>query len=143
MEHLAIMKKSWGFTQKILSGEKKIESRWYKTTYPPWNKIRKGEFVYFKNSGEPVSLKAEVDRIIQFSSLTPEKVKHILDRYGKEDGINRRRVPEFFELFKDKKYCILVFLKNPEEIEPFEINKGGFGLMASWITVNNITEIKI
>lgn len=30
MEHVAIMKKSWGLTRKILSGEKTIESRWYR-----------------------------------------------------------------------------------------------------------------
>ena len=56
MEHLAIMRKSWGLTKKILSGEKKIESRWYKSKYPPWGKIRSGEIVYFKDSGEPVSI---------------------------------------------------------------------------------------
>lgn len=27
MEHLAIMRKSWGLTDKILNGQKKIESR--------------------------------------------------------------------------------------------------------------------
>lgn len=33
MEHVAIMRKSWGLTDKILSGQKKIESRWYKTWF--------------------------------------------------------------------------------------------------------------
>ena len=37
MEHLAIMKKEWKLTEKIITGEKRIESRWYKDKYPPWN----------------------------------------------------------------------------------------------------------
>ena len=48
MEHVAIMKKSWGLTEKILTGAKKIESRWYKNKHTPWNRIKSGEIVYFK-----------------------------------------------------------------------------------------------
>jgi hypothetical protein len=142
MEHLAIMKKSWGLTRKILTGQKKIESRWYKLKYPPWDKIKSDETVYFKNSGEPVAIRAKVDKIIQFSSLTPEKVKEILYKYGKDDGIGTDEIPKFFEMFKDKKYCMLIFLKNPQEVEPFEIDKTGFGAMSSWLIVKDINEIK-
>ena len=141
MEHLAIMKKSWGLTEKILTGDKKIESRWYSVKYPPWDRIRTGETVYFKDSGEPVTIRAEVDRVMQFSDLTPEKVRDILDRYGKDDGIED--IPSFFELFKDKRYCMLIFLKNPQKTEPFEIDKSGFGAMAAWITTYSIEKIKI
>jgi len=136
------MRKSWGLTRKILSGEKKIESRWYKSKYAPWDRILSGENVYFKDSGEPVSIKAEVEKVMQFSDLTPDKVKKILDKYGDDDGIDKKKVPEFFELFKNKKYCLLVFLKSPQKIEPFEINKKGFGMMAAWITVDSIDKIR-
>jgi len=142
MEHLAIMRKSWGLTQKILSGQKKIESRWYKIKYKPWDGIKAGETVYFKDSGGPVRIKAEISKVIQFADLTPKRVKEILDEYGKDDGIEPEKIPEFFERFKNKKYCMLIFLKNPVEIEPFDIDKTGFGAMSAWITVDNISKIK-
>ena len=69
MHHIAIMKKEWKLTQKILSGEKKIESRWYSNRSAPWGKIKAGETVYFKDSGEPVSIKAEVVKVLEFSDL--------------------------------------------------------------------------
>jgi ASC-1-like (ASCH) protein len=143
MEHLAIMKKSWRLTDKILCGEKKIESRWYKSKYPPWDKIKEGEFIYFKDSGEPVSIKAEVEKVLQFSNLNPEEVKKILEEYGKDDGIAEDKIAEFFELFKDKNYCMLIFLKNPQKIEPFNINKKGFGIMSAWICVDDIDVLKV
>jgi len=143
MEHLAIMKKSWKLTQKILSGQKKIESRWYKVKYPPWDKIESGDAIYFKDSGNPVTIKAEVEKVIQFSNLTTKKVKEILVKYGTDDGIEKKGIPKFFEMFKDKNYCMLIFLKNPQKIEPFEINKTGFGAMSSWITVSSIDRIKL
>ena len=67
MEHLAIMRKSWGLTDKILTGQKKIESRWYSVKYKPWDSIKEGETVYFKDSGGPVRIKAEVARVMQFA----------------------------------------------------------------------------
>jgi len=142
MEHLAIMKKSWNLTRKILTGEKTIESRWYKTRRPPFDKIRIGDVIYFKDSGEPVRMKAEVSDVKQFSDLIPDKVHDILKEYGSRDGIEKQKISKFFELFKDKKYCILIFLKNPVAIRPFGINKKGYGSMSAWICVNKIDDIK-
>jgi len=104
--------------------------------------IKSGEIIYFKDSGDPVTVKAEVDKVIQFSNLTPEKVKGILNKYGKANGLGIDKIPEFFKMFKDKKYCMLIFLKNPQEIEPFEIDKSGFGVMSAWISITDVNKIK-
>ena len=96
MDHVAIMRKSWRLTKKILSGKKKIESRWYKSKYPPWGKIKKDDIVYFKDSGDPVTIKAEVEKVISFSDLNQEKVKQILDEYAEDDGIEENKIEEFF-----------------------------------------------
>lgn len=143
MEHLAIMRKNWGLTRKILDGKKKIESRWYSVKYRPWGRIKKGEIIYFKDSGSPVQFKVEVKKVIQFSGLTPQKVYNILKKYGDADGIDKQEIPEFFERFKNKKYCILIFLKKPIGVKYFDINKVGYGAMSSWITVKSIKKIKI
>ena len=143
MEHIAIMKKSWGLTQKILNGQKKIESRWYSVKYKPWDIIKKGETIYFKDSGDSVKLKAEVSKVIQFADLTPKKVKEILDEYGNDDGLEKEKIPYFFKRFKNKKYCMLIFLKNPQKIEPFQIDKTGFGSMSAWITLDSVSKIRV
>ena len=98
--------------------------------------------VYFKNSGEPVFFRATVSRVFQFENLTPQRVKEILERYGKEDGVSREQMPFFFKLFKDKRYCILVFLVRPQRVRQFFINKKGFGAMASWISISSVNSIK-
>jgi ASC-1-like (ASCH) protein len=143
MDHLAIMKKSWGLTEKILSGEKKIESRWYLKKRDPWDNIKKGETVYFKDSGYPVTVKARVSKVLQFGDLNPKKVRALLERYRSEDGIEKDKAHYFYGKFKTKRYCMLIFLRNPKKVKPFYINKKGFGNMASWISVGNIKQIKI
>jgi hypothetical protein len=69
-------------------------------------------------------------------------VWEILDKYGGKDGLGTEETDKYYKIFKDKNYCLLVFLKNPRKIRPFEINKKGFGLMSSWIAVDNINKIK-
>jgi len=140
--HVAIMRKSWGLTDKILSGEKKIESRWYLHKSRPWNKIKAGDTIYFKDSGSLIKIIAKVVQVLQFENLTPDKVSEILDKYGKDDGISSSETDNYFQMFKDKKYCILVFLKDVESVEPFDIDKKGFGSMSAWITVNDIEKIR-
>ena len=143
MNHVAIMKKSWKLLPKILSGEKTIESRWYMNKSAPWDRIRRGETVYFKDSGSLVIVKATVSNVLQFSNLTPLKLKQLLEEYGGRDGIGVPDIDRFYERFKHKKYCLLIFLKDPEPIKPFGINKKGFGLMAAWLCVEDIHSIKI
>ena len=142
MQHIAIMKKSWKLLPKILKGEKTIESRWYDNKYSPWNKIKKEEIIYFKDSGEPVTIKAEVDKVIQYENLTPTRVKQILSKYGVKDGLGINDILKFYKRFKNKKYCILIFLKNPKEIKPFNIDKAGLGTMSAWLCVDKISKIK-
>ena len=139
------MRKSWGLTKKILSCEKTIESRWYVNRYKPWGNINRGDTVFFKDSGEPVKIKAKVDKVIQFENLRPRKVKEILNKYAQADGlgVDRKNIDSYYRLFKNKKYCILVFLKDPKEVKPFEIDKTGFGAMSSWITVDNLDKIRV
>ena len=138
MDHVAIMKKSWGLLPKILSGEKTIESRWYKNKVRPWGMINAGDMVYFKNSGEPFGVMAVVKQVKNWDSLDPLKVRQILEEYGEEDGIRHEELEKYYALFKEKKYCLLIFLEKPQKIKPFEINKEGFGAMAAWLCVPKI-----
>lgn len=139
MDHVAIMKKSWGLIPKILSGEKIIESRWYQTRRTPWNKIKKGDIIYFKNSGEPVTTKAEVSKVLQFELKNISDAVLIIKKYGKEICLINTDPKKWSSL---PKYCVLIYLKNPKPIKPFQINKKGFGISAAWLTVENIAKIK-
>lgn len=142
MDHIAIMKKAWGLTEKILTGEKTLEERWYKFKRSPLNTVKAEDAIYFKDSGEPVSIKAKITKVLQFENLTPKKTQEIVKKYAHADLGGGEITKEIKEYINNKNYCIIVFFENAKKIKPFEINKKGFGAMSAWITVKNINEIK-
>lgn len=141
MDHVAIMRKSWGLLPKILTGEKTIESRWYLSRKIPWNRIKKGDRIFFKNSGEPVVASTIVKKVIQYDFVKPKLVREILKEYGNK-GLGIDNLQKYYNLFKGKNYCILVFYSSIKKIKPFKINKEGHGALSAWITVENINKLK-
>ena len=142
MDHVAIMQRSWGLLPKVLSGEKTIESRWYMQRRAPWNGVHAGDAVYFKNGGEPVSAMARVSHVLQFGDMGPLQVRELLETYGGQDGLVPEEIPAFYDRFKAKRYCILVFLEGAVPVSPFWIDKTGFGAQAAWLTVGSIDELR-
>lgn len=144
MEHIAILSKSWGMLDKILCGEKTIESRWYKKRNVPWGKVGRGEIIYFKESGMPVTVKAEVKDVLQFEKFTRVKTLKLLRKYYRRLGIGGDEIPKYYNMFNGKRYCILIILKKVQKItKSFNISKSGFGSQSAWICVANVNEIKL
>ena len=137
------MNKSWKLIPKILSGEKTIESRWYTTRRAPWNTISAGDTIFFKDSGSPVTARAEVSKILRFGHYSKQELHNIITEYGGSPGICFVSTPkEIFDWAKNKNYAILMFLQNPKATRPFAINKKGFGNACAWVTVKNISELR-
>lgn len=105
-------------------------------------KIIPGDIVYFKDSGEPVTLRAIAADVLQFDNLTPARVNALLQQYGNQHGLTSADIPHYYELFKNKRYCMLIFLKGVEAVTPFHINKRGYGAMAAWLMTSDINKIK-
>lgn len=141
MIHIAIMKKSWGLTEKILAGEKTIETRWYKNRLKPWNCIKKRDEIYFKDSGEPVTVKAEASKIEQYEDLNDVKIRRLMAKFSTRD-LGTTKIPrEIKNYVRGKRYAIIIHLKNPRAVKPFYIDKTGFGAMSAWLCVDNLSNI--
>jgi ASC-1-like (ASCH) protein len=142
MDHVAIMNKKLALIDHILSGQKTIETRWYKNKSAPYNKISSEDTIYFKDSGGSVRARAVVAKVQQYSSLTPEKCQQLTNEYG------GRGLADFQNLDASswsigKNYAVLIFLKNVEKLKPFNIDKTGFGTGCAWITLKNIDTIRM
>ncbi len=68
MKHIAIFRQP--FYDFVLSGQKTIESRWSMRKIAPYNKIKVGDTILIKKTGDKILAKAEVSEV-KFFELTP------------------------------------------------------------------------
>ena len=137
MHHVAFLSKNKKLLAKILSGEKTIESRWYVNKKTPYDVVKAGDIIWFKETGDPVTAKATVEKAL-FFDLKQDKIADVISRYGTKICIN----DEWVERLADKRWCTLVFLTDVQRVEPFEIDKTGYGNMAAWITVEDVGTLR-
>lgn len=131
MEHLAIMKK--GYIEKILSGEKKIESRFSKNKIAPYHNIFPGDTVYMQEVGKDVTAAFEVKDVLFFELRSEEDVDRVRAQYGEDICAD----DEFWEMKKSARYATLIFIKAPKAIVPFKVHKND---RSAFKTVNHIRE---
>jgi hypothetical protein len=149
MHHVAILKKANIKKEDdalgdIVAGTKTIESRWYVNKVAPWDKLATADVLYLKQSGGPVVARAEIKKVLQYENLTSKIVENIIDTYGKQIAPHTSKA-EFLKWAHEntkKRFCILVFLQNVTKIEPFDIDKTGYGSACAWLITENIEKIK-
>lgn len=117
MEHLAIMKK--GYIEKILSGEKSIESRFSLNRITPFRRIVTGEKVYLQETGKHISASFTAGKVLFFSDLDEEKINEIKAKYGQQICAD----DAFWESKMKAKYATLIFVENPILEKSFKVHK--------------------
>lgn len=117
MDHLAIMKK--GYIEKILRGEKTIESRFSVHKITPHERIQAGEKVYLQEVGKMVTASFEVGKVLFFRDLDERKIDRIRAEYGTQICAD----VAFWDAKKHARYATLIFVKNPTLEEPFRVHK--------------------
>lgn len=74
-KHLAIFK--LGVGEKILNGQKTVESRFSKAKNAPFQQISTGDLVYIKPSGKDIIGQFRVNKVIFFDGLTEVDLNQI------------------------------------------------------------------
>lgn len=138
-DHVAIMNPK-GLIDKILSGQKTIESRWYMARFAPWDRIKERDRVFFKASGGKVSAVARVSRVLQFG-ITPARLREVLDEHGAAVAFSSP-LDEVYSWALKRRYGILVFLEHPKALKPFTIDKTGYGNACAWMCVGDIGRVR-
>ena len=115
--HLVILKKP--YLDAILSGRKRIESRFSKTRRPAFGRVSPGDKLFFKISSGPVCATATVAEVKNFENLTPNKILKLKGQYNRDIGGTN----EYWQSKLDSRFGFLVRLRDVQPIEPVRIGK--------------------
>lgn len=100
-KHLAIFKGEAG--QLILSGKKKVESRFSKRKDPPFAKVSSGDLVYIKPTGKDIIGQFRVKKVIFYDGVD---ILDIRKRYGKDLAVDEA----YWKGKENAKYGTLIFI---------------------------------
>ncbi|MFH1188563.1 MAG: hypothetical protein V1652_01820 [bacterium] len=99
-----------------------------------------GNRIFFKNTGEPVTIQATASRVFQYKITDVSEIIDIIDRFGKDICLVESSPKRWRHI---PRYCILMELQNVRILrKPFYIDKKGFGIGAAWITVKDVAGLK-
>jgi ASC-1-like (ASCH) protein len=124
-EHIAIMSHRT-VLDKILSGQKTIESRFSRVKTVPFGQLNAGDVIYFKVSGGPILGKARVKAVEEYDNLTPQVIEQLADKYQKQLALSE----DYLARKLESKFASLIFLEDIETCEPWNYKQGG---RSGWI----------
>ncbi len=104
--HLAILHKR--YLDAILAGRKTIESRLSRTRRAPFGCVRRGDAVYFKETGGPVRARARVSRVRSIAGLTPRAIAALRREHGRAIGAGA----SYWKSKRTSRYATLVWFEN-------------------------------
>jgi hypothetical protein len=84
-----------------------------------------------------VRASALVDKVVNSEKLTEEQSGNLL-------LTNQRKLnltPEQIKRWSGKRYIVLIELKEVQSIEPFAIDRSGYGTMDDWLPVEAIENV--
>lgn len=84
-----------------------------------------------------VTAKATVARVIQKEIETLSDAISLVKKHKKALCFTESSLEDTSWL-TGKRYAILIFLKDPKQIEPFTLDKTGYGNACAWICTENI-----
>lgn len=122
-----------GYIEKILSEEKRIESRFSKNRITPYQNILPGDMVYMQEVGKNVTATFKVKDVLFFECHSEADIDKIRAQYGKDICAD----DDFWELKKNAKYATLIFVADPKTVEPFKVYKSD---RSAFKTVNSVKE---
>lgn len=107
-KHLAIF--IGDAVDKILRGEKTMESRFSLERVVPYGQIAKDDIIFLKKSGGEIIGKVNVDNVLYYDNLNIEAISLLRKEYSKELCVD----DNFWQKKAKSRYGTLIFLKEPE-----------------------------
>lgn len=132
--HLAIL--SQPYLDKILAGEKTIESRFSQNKVPPYQKISSGDILFLKETAGLVKAIVQVQGAEFVGPMNPGEAEVVIDQYSKELCIET----DFRAVKKDSRYATLMYIGNMILVNPFQLDKSD---RRSWVILDDNRQLSL
>ena len=140
MDHVVYLDAKAEELEKILSMEKAMIIRGAAGRKLPHGRVNPGDTLYFINNnaeGE-VKAKAVVASVFNSDKMTEEESISLVEKNQDKLKLSENQLNRW----AGKRYLVLIELRDAESMEPFSIDKSGFGNMDDWLPVGEIERVR-
>ena len=140
MDHVVYLDAKAAELENLKNGGKDMIIRGAMGRKLPYGRVEKGDVLYFiGNKGDGlVKAKAVVAEVFLSDKMTREEsvalVEEHQERLKLDKGLLKR--------FSGKRYIVLLTVTDFSELEPFKIDRSGYGNMDDWLPVDDIESVK-
>ena len=141
MDHIVYLDASAKELDLLFSGKKSMIIRGATGRKMPYGRVNQGDTLYFinNNSEGVIQARAKVERVLNSDKMTEEESARLIDRHQNMLQLSKKQ----YDRWAGKRYLVLIEVKEVEKVEPFRIDKSGFGNMDDWLPVEQIEKVRI
>jgi hypothetical protein len=141
MDHVVYLDASAHELASLISGKKSMIIRGATGRKMPYGRVHAGDTLYFLNNDAEgvVRAKAIVRSVSNSEALSNEEsIQWIADHQTQLQLTDKQ-----LKRWGGKRYLVLIEVEQIQEIQPFRVDKSGFGNMDDWLPVGNIIDVKL
>lgn len=141
MDHVVYLDTGAKELESLLSGRKAMIIRGATGRKMPYGRVNPGDILYFINNNSEgfILARAKVERVINSDKMTAAESASLVEKH--QDKL--QLTPKQTERWAGKRYLVLVEVSELEAVEPFRIDKSGYGNMDDWLPVEQIDRVRI
>lgn len=141
MEHVVYLDTQSGEMENLLVGKKTMIVRGAAGRKLPYGRVNPGDILYFLNNDGKglVQARAKVCQVLNSEPLTSEASQKLLADH--QDALQLTEKQQ--QRWRGKRYLVLITVDAIQELEPFQIDRSGYGNMDDWLPVGDIHSVKI
>ena len=141
MEHVVYLDTQSGEMENLLVGKKTMIVRGAAGRKLPYGRVNPGDILYFLNNDGKglVQARAKVCQVLNSEPLTSEASQKLLADH--QDALQLTEKQQ--QRWRGKRYLVLITVGAIQELEPFQIDRSGYGNMDDWLPVGDIHSVKI
>lgn len=140
MDHIVYVDTKARELEKLLTGEKTMIVRGAAGRKLPYNRVHPSDRLYFiQNNGDGlVRACGIVKDVFNSEKLTENESASLIEaNQGK-----LMLIPEQTKRWAGKRYLVLIEVQDVQPLEPFGIDRSGYGNMDDWLPVEVIEKVK-
>jgi hypothetical protein len=141
MDHVVYLDAEAKELERLLAADKTMIIRGATGRKMPYGRVNPNDVLYFINNNAEglVRASAKVKSVLNSDKLTAVESAQWVDRYQDKLQLTKKQ----HDRWAGKRYLVLIEISGVESIEPFRIDKSGYGNMDDWLPVEHIESVRI